>query len=127
MTPPRKNTSEELDAKIKTTNDLATRIDERVRSLIENQDKVEAKLERFLEKQIEVMSKVLINEQNIEDLHDTIDDIDTRLCQIEEGHVLLNSFRKGTESTFKNMGNYFINFVMAILIGYILYILKFER
>jgi diaminopimelate epimerase len=66
MTPPRKNLSEDLDAQIKTTHDLATRIDERVKLLVENHDKIESKLERFLDKQIDIVSKVIINEQNIE-------------------------------------------------------------
>jgi DNA repair exonuclease SbcCD ATPase subunit len=127
MTPPRKNIGEDFDAKIKITHDLATRIDERVKHLVENHEKIEAKIERFLDKQIEIMSKVLINEQNIDDIDETVKNIDKRVGEIEESHLLLDNFKRGTERTMKNAGNYFINFIMAVLIGYILYILKFER
>jgi DNA repair exonuclease SbcCD ATPase subunit len=127
MTPPRKNLSEDLDAQIKTTHDLATRIDERVKLLVENHDKIESKLERFLDKQIDIVSKVIINEQNIEYMEDSMSKIDERISDIEQNHLLLDNFKKGTESTFKNIGKHLVNIVLTVLIGYILYVLKFER
>jgi DNA repair exonuclease SbcCD ATPase subunit len=127
MTPPRKNLSEDLDAQIKTTHDLATRIDERVKLLVENHDKIESKLERFLDKQIDIVSKVIINEQNIEYIEDAMSKIDERISDIEQNHLLLDNFKKGTESTFKNIGKHLVNIILTVLIGYILYVLKFER
>jgi len=127
MTPPRKNSSEDLDSQIKTTHDLATRIDERVKLLVENHDKIESKLEKFLDKQIDIVSKVIINEQNIEYVEESISKMDDRISDMEESHLLLNNFKKGTESTFKNIGKHLVNIVLTILVGYILYVLKFER
>jgi DNA repair exonuclease SbcCD ATPase subunit len=88
MTPPRKNLSEDLDAQIKTTHDLATRIDERVKLLVENHDKIESKLERFLDKQIDIVSKVIINEQNIEYIEDSMSKMDERISDITKSFII---------------------------------------
>jgi hypothetical protein len=53
--------------------------------------------------------------------------MDERISDIEQNHLLLDNFKKGTESTFKNIGKHLVNIVLTVLIGYILYVLKFER
>ena len=95
--------------------------------MVENHDKIESKLEKFLDKQIDIVSKVIINEQNIEYVEESISKMDDRISDMEESHLLLNNFKKGTESTFKNIGKHLVNIVLTILVGYILYVLKFER
>ena len=127
MTTQKRNIPDDLEEKVTNLHDLATRIDERVKILIENQGKIETKLENFLEKQIEMVSRMLIFDTRIQNCEDTYDDFNKRLLLIEQSHGSLQEYRKNNEWTWTTVISYVVQGVMAILVGGILYYLKMEK
>jgi hypothetical protein len=92
--------------------DLTTRVDERLKSAHNKQEQLEKRIEDQIEKNIELMNKIVILENNMT-LPSQINDIDKRLSRIENEHGIHSE-------RYKTIANFIIQLVWVILAAYVL-------
>ena len=64
MVAPKKNISDDgdLEKKVQTLYDSTSRVDERVKILLENLEKLDAKFEKIIDKHIDLQTKIILFE-----------------------------------------------------------------
>ena len=130
MVGPRKNNNDNdsLENKVQTLYDSTSRVDERVKILLENLEKLDTKFEKIIDKHIELQTKIILFEEKMETISETFDNLIESIEQLETGHEDLYHYKEGAETQFKsifslicNVGKVVYNVSLPIIIGYILY------
>jgi mRNA-degrading endonuclease RelE of RelBE toxin-antitoxin system len=123
-----------LEKKVQILYDSTSRVDERVKIMLENQDKLDNKFEKIIDKHIELHTKIILFEDKLEKLVDNIDNILDRIYNLENGHEYLYKCKIGAESNVKNMFTLLYNgwitiynIVLPITVGYILYAIGIQK
>jgi chromosome segregation ATPase len=106
---------------------MTSRIDERVKILLENQEKIYDKFEKIIEKNIEMQTKIMIFENKFEEIDASIEEVNDRAFDLEASLHDLKRFKSGTENQIKNIAVIIYNISIPVLIGYILYILGVKQ
>jgi chromosome segregation ATPase len=132
----RKNNSDDdnLEKKVQNLYDSTSRVDERVKIMLENQEKLDTKFEKIIDKHIEIQTKIILMEEKLKKFSDNINDIVERMDDLENSHEDLYKYKIGTESQVKNiftlLYNTWIaiyNIVVPVTIGYILYAIGIQK
>ena len=118
---------EELESRVKILYVMTSRIDERVKILLENQEKIYDKFEKIIEKNIEMQTKIMIFENKFEEIDASIEEVNDRAFDLETFIHDLKRFKSGTENQIKNIAVIIYNISIPVLIGYILYILGVKQ
>ena len=130
MATTRKNSPDEddLEKKVQNLYDSTSRVDERVKMLLENLEKLDIKFEKIIDKHIDLQTKIILFEDKIEKISESMDDVYDRIEYLEKGHNDLYRYKTGAESQVKNAFSMFYNIgvtlyniALPIVIGYILY------
>jgi chromosome segregation ATPase len=132
----RKNNSDDdnLEKKVQNLYDSTSRVDERVKIMLENQEKLDTKFEKIIDKHIEIQTKIILMEEKLKKFSDNINDIVERMDDLENSHEDLYKYKIGTESQVKNIFTLLYNTWIAIYniavpvtIGYILYAIGIQQ
>ena len=117
-----------MDKKVQSLYDSTSRVDERVKILLENLDKLDTKFEKIIEKHMEMQTKIFLFEDKIKKFGENFDDITERIGNIEKNHLNLFSYNQGAESELKNtlkiiysISMTIYNIALPVVVGYILY------
>ena len=84
----RKNNSDDdnLEKKVQNLYDSTSRVDERVKIMLENQEKLDTKFERIIDKHIEIQTKIILMEEKLKKFSDNINEIVDRMDDLENSH-----------------------------------------
>jgi len=130
MATSRKNNvdDDDLEKKVQNLYDSTSRVDERVKILLENLEKIDTKFEKIIEKHIDMQTKIILFDDKIDKLSENIDDMYERIEDLEKGHNDLYRYKAGAESQVKNILGTIYNagvtvykIALPVIIGYLLY------
>jgi predicted nuclease with TOPRIM domain len=128
MVAARKNNPEDsLESKVEILCDSTSRVDERVKMLLENQEKLDAKFEKIIDKHISIQTKMLIIEERMTKIVESIEDTTDRMNEVEKKQNDLYQFKVGTEFHFKNIFSLAYNIGLSVAVGYILYRMGWQK
>lgn len=111
----------QLSESMKLVFDLASRTDERVKSLVDNNGKVETKIDRIFNILNELSNSTIINKVEIEKYGRRIEDIDTRLAEVEATLNGISNFKSLSESRWKTFGDVFWKILVAVASATVIY------
>ena len=96
--------------------------------LLENLEKLDTKFEKIIEKHIDMQTKIILFDDKIEKLSDSIDEMYEKIEYLEKGHYDLYKYKIGAESQVKNIlgtiynvGATVYKIALPVIVGYILY------
>jgi archaellum component FlaC len=123
--PIEKNTDQfyvQLSESVKLVFDLTSRIDERVKILMEKQNELDRNFQRIMDGLSSLSTRVsIVESKSNEDLKEQVEELEKRVHDLEMKNEVLNVFKSGTENRWNHIIDAAWKVIVGIAVAYIVF------